>query len=166
MVQPTYSRALASETMIDECLKRYHPNFPISKDQEEIKILKEIFKILSTKSLPFILWNKPKIEQMESKVTHIHPLNFVEIVTLEPELKTYFKKLFESKGHIWSVCCQKFTHDLIAQHKLSNITPHLDAFTSKLPLNPSLIKQQIHESLEDGFDSKQLIEDCLNNILE
>lgn len=106
---------------------------------DESKVLHELFSLLSTRSMSSILFNYNHITSLKSRVKHLHPLNFIQVLGTDPELKGKFLKVMARGGQVWNQCFSNFKLAIKEQDGLRNLRPHVSHFSQFTTLSQEQI---------------------------
>lgn len=164
MIKGVSSNNYLTHKFAEPRLKQYESDCALSSCAAQIDDLVTIFDILANQPMTWILWNQSKIKALQERVSHIHPLNFMEIISKHSELRTSFKKLVDSQGFVWQQCESKFAIDLLEQHQMGNLTPHVEVFAKKMQLDREKFNSFFEGNSIQESNLKQLMQECLSSV--
>lgn len=120
--------------------------------QSNIKDILFILKSLSTKSIPWLLKNKSKLQAAGDRIDCIHPLRFLEVIFTDEELKAYLHNVRKRGGMVWSEYIGGIKESLKDEYSIDNLTKQmLLDFASNVGVNYSTLEPSFRKEKWEDF---------------
>lgn len=120
-------------------------------NKQEIQIINDIILSLSKESKASLLFkHKKRLEMLGKQIDHIHPLKFLSIIFLDPNLKNALI-LIEKDYFKWKNFYSNLSKKLNEKARKNELLPYLEEFSKEVNVPKEKIKPFIEQKNWQGF---------------